>query len=313
MGSAHEAAVDDEVAAVNESMAKALTQKHKRAPVITFEEEKHRYTVDGDFVPSVTQIIKTQDPFEAGPWWGMRTGFAAVVRLLQAGELSYAALMNEDPDAILGGIPGDLEKLVVDRKLSCNHVKEERGDEGTAVHMAIAQLAETGSIPKLSDFDPELRGYIQAFSKWYVDQDPEILWQEQLLCSREWRYAGTADVGVGVWDHEADQPGLEIEDFKTNAKPIQPDKPIKIYEKWHLQGRGYQDAYNELLQWAPKDTPRCIRTSTVVLHVSGVYYRETGLCHSARWQAAVELWWEHELLLDAIAARHNKSGKRRKR
>ena len=303
----------DVVGKVNESMAKALTQKRKRPPVITFDDDKHRYTLDGEFVPSVTQVIKEQDPFEAGPWWGMRVGFAAVVRLVQDGALSYAALMNEDWEAILKGHPSELEALVNKAKITVNHVKEERGDEGTAIHYAINEIATTGSIPKLSDFDPELRGYIQAFSAWFLDQDPEILWQEQIVASRAHRYAGRADIGVAVWDAEADAQGCCIEDFKTNAKALRPDKPIQVYKKWHLQGRGYRDAYNELLQWAPEGTPRCVEAATVVLHVSGAYYRETSLCPAERWLAAVRLWWENEPFLDELARRHNKSGKRRKR
>jgi hypothetical protein len=313
MGSLHDAHVDEDVAAVNAALEEGLKQKKKRPPILTFDEEKHRYTVDGEFVPSVTQIIQLQDPFEAGPWWGMRTGFAAIVRLLQSGGISYGALMQEDPDRLLKGGSITLEQAVVKAQLTCNHVKEERGDEGTAIHHAINTIAQTGSPPRLSDFDPELRGYIQAFSKWYVDQDPDIIWQELILGSREHRYAGRADIGLNVWDVEADQPGVSIEDFKTNAKLLENGKRLEVYKKWHLQGRGYLTAYNEMLQWEPAGSPRCIRAATVVLHVSGDYYRETCLCPEPRWLKAVELWWENEPFLDELAKRHNKSGKRRKR
>jgi hypothetical protein len=297
-----------EAAAVNAALEEGLKQKKKRPPTLTFEEEKHRYTIDGQFVPSVTQIIKLQDPFEAGPWWGMRVGMAGLIDLMATGQLSYGMLQSLDPDAIRSGADETLEKLLTAGKLTVNHVKEERGDEGTAIHHALETMGATGAPPRLSDFDPELRGYIQAFSKWFVDMDPEVLFNEIIVGSREHRYAGRIDTGVECWDDEADAPGVEVVDYKTSAR----SKGPQVYDKFHLQGCGYKLAYNELRQWQ-KDAPRAVRSSTVVLHNSGIYLRETHLCPDARWLAAVRLWWEHEPFLDEIAKRRNKSGKRRKR
>lgn len=293
----------------NAALKEGLAQKKKRPPVIQFEEERHRYTIDGEFVPSVTQIIKVQDPFEAGPWWGMRVGVAGILKLLQQGHLSYAALIATDPDDVQFGRENDLEKALIEGRLTTNHVKEERGDEGTAVHLALQTMADTGSPPRLSDFDPELRGYIQAFSKWFVAMDPELVWFEQIVASREHRYAGRADVGIACWDEEGDCPGVEIVDYKTSAR----GKGPQVYDKFHLQGKGYRIAYNELLQWAKPGTPRCVRSSTAVLHVSGEMLQESHLCPDGRWLAAVRLWHENEPFLDELAKRRNKSGKRRAR
>ncbi len=280
-----------------------------RPPSITFDEDKHRYTLDGHFVPSVTQIIKAQDPFEAGPWWGMRVAISAIARLVQQGELSYATLLAEDFEQVLLGKVGRIEPVVVENKLSTNHVRQDRAEEGIAIHFALEQIATGGGLPTLSDFDPELRGFIQAFSGWYVDQDPDPAFHEVILASRDRLYAGRTDFGKKVWDVERDQPGVELVDYKTSRR----DKGPKIYDSYMLQNTGYLEAFNEMLRWQPIEAPRAVEASTVVLHDSGSYLRETTLCTPGRWEAAVALWWENEPFLDALATRRNKSGKRRAR
>ncbi|HEY5708603.1 MAG TPA: hypothetical protein VIS51_04345 [Solirubrobacterales bacterium] len=277
----------------------------ERAPVIVFDEDKHRYEIDGEFVPSVTQIIKVSDPFDAGPWWGMRVGLAAVVRMLQNDALSPFFFSDEDPDEIILGRQSKTEKAIVEAKLSTNHVRTERADEGLAIHHAIEQIKETGSIPLLSDFEPEMRGFIQAFSKWFVEQDPLFEWQELIVASRRFRYAGRPDAGIA--SKHGDEAALDIIDFKTSRH----GKGPQIYDSWHLQGRGYVTGYNELLPFLPNDALPADRSWSVCLHESGEYLAKVHVCPEELWLTTVQRWWDHEEFLTALAVQAGK--KRRKR
>jgi hypothetical protein len=240
----------------------------KSLPVITFDEAKHKYTLDGEPCPSVTQIIKASDPFEAGPWWGMRVGFMSLLRLLQDDEgLSWPVLMALDPEEVQKGIDRSIESAVISAKLSVNHVRDERGDEGTAVHNAIESMREEGTLPSFSDYDDELRGYLRALSKWYVEQQPILEAHEILLGSRAHFYCGKTDAKGRLGEHGP----TALFDFKTQVRL--PDKPLEVYKSVHEQLAGYAIAYNELASY--QDEPEYVeRAYAVVLGQDGRYLQQ---------------------------------------
>jgi hypothetical protein len=266
-------------------------------PIIDFDEPKHAYKLNGEDVPGVTSIIKTSDPFEAGPWWGMRVGMAAVVQLLKEDHLTWPSLMTEDPDEIRKGYEQQpLEKLVIAKKLSTNHLREQRGDEGSAVHLAIEAIKETGELPSLTDFDEELRGYLRAFAKFVYEQEPEFIDHEMLVAwdgsEREhvmgMPYCGkldnTALVGNETWPC--------ILDYKTQAKP---KHKMAVYESHHLQGRGYVEAYNWIgHSVGDPDFKEIEIARTVVLGIEGDYLMQASCATPEYWFWTLGRHYERE-------------------
>jgi hypothetical protein len=113
---------------------------------IKFDTDKHEYVVDGEKVPGVTTIIGKTMPKDALTWWGMRVGIASVIRLLREHDLSWPVLQSIDPDHVIDPLkipPGEghftksdrkrqkprtlVEVMVVDNKLSTNHIRDQRG------------------------------------------------------------------------------------------------------------------------------------------------------------------------------------------
>lgn len=214
-------------------------------PIIKYDDDKHAYWIDGIPTPSVSKILEDTTPKPALPWWGMRVGLAAVVQLLQESEISYAELMTEHYAEILSGIPAPertmmrkgkaktrLEAAVIENKLTTNHVKEDAGERGTLIHNAVERIGTHDEIPSMDDYPPELRGYIRAIARWWMEQEPELHRQEVIVGSRIHGFAGRFDL-----DASYDQYGRALTDFKTSKA---------IYSSHHEQLRLYEIGDNEL-------------------------------------------------------------------
>jgi hypothetical protein len=216
-----------------------------KPPIIDYDDDTHRYWIDKIEVPSVSAILDSTTPKPALPWWGMRVGLAAIVKLLQEGSLSYPVLASEDYHEVLSGVPTGnrieirkgkektrVEAAVINAKLDTNSVKEEGGVRGTAIHEAVEIIGTHDRIPDMQDYPVHLRGYIRAISSWWLDQEPEIHRQEVIVGSRKNGYAGRFDL-----DASYSQYGRTLTDFKT-AKGI--------YDGNFEQLRLYADAEKEM-------------------------------------------------------------------
>jgi hypothetical protein len=218
---------------------------------IKFDTDKHEYVVDGEKVPGVTTIIGKTMPKDALTWWGMRVGIASVIRLLREHDLSWPVLQSIDPDHVIDPLkipPGEghftksdrkrqkprtlVEVMVVDNKLSTNHIRDQRGDEGSMTHDAIHKMGVEMELPNLSDYPEEQRPYLRALAKWWSDQEVEFLEQEILVASVDGplAYGGTPDL-IALRDGKR---GLY--DFKTSKA---------VRESHHPQLVGYEKAYVE--------------------------------------------------------------------
>lgn len=219
-----------------------------KLPTITYDDASHKYTIDGEPVPSVTQILDTVTPKEALTWWGMRVGFAAVIELIQRNKLSSMVLGSYSYNDHVTGIPLEgeyvwrgrgknrkkktpLEALILDEGLDVNKIKRTKGDLGTAVHNAIETIAATGTLPSLGDYEPELHGYLRALAGFWYEQDPELVEQEIIVASPEHQYAGRFDAIVKFGDERV------LLDFKTSKG---------VYDSMSEQLVLYEVAYLEL-------------------------------------------------------------------
>lgn len=214
---------------------------------ITYDDEKHKYWIDGDPVPSVTQILDVL-PKPALTWWGFRVGMAAAMEMCKRGKVAWPALISQDFDRIVANDPAEpvfmpndktgkkprtlLEHWAILLKLHPNAVRDKAATRGTSVHEALNQLG-LDIIPSLSDFPPEDRPYVQGLCRWWLDQEPRIVAQEQIVGSKVHSYAGRFDLLV-----RDSEERLVLMDLKT-GKDVYPDSHFR-------QLQGYAIAWEEM-------------------------------------------------------------------
>lgn len=219
---------------------------------LDYDDDKHQYWLDGVPVPSVSTIVNETEPKEALPWWGMRVGMAHVVGLLNEMGWAEVAAANEYHE-VLTGIPAPgrehfydndpkgrkpktlVEKMASVKKRSTNHVKEEAGDRGTAIH-AVLEALGNGVMPNAMDFPDQQRGWVAGVCSWWLDCEPEFLHQEVMVGSRTHRYAGRFDVEC-VFKAGPYAGERCLVDLKTSKD---------VYRSHLVQLTGYEIAYVEM-------------------------------------------------------------------
>lgn len=202
---------------------------------IEFNEKNHRYKVNGEYYPSVTTIIDSVVPKNLA-WWGMAVGVNAATKLIQQGIVTEFT----DPDEIVTAIR--------DNRLSVYHIRDEKGEEGTAVHKAMEDYAKTGEVPDLGKYKPEVRPKVRALANFLLDYRPRVLNSEVRVASLEYRYAGTYDLRV-----EIQGLGVGIIDLKT-GKRIYPDSQfpqLEAYEQASIECGAESSAFKALLHLTP--------------------------------------------------------------
>ena len=214
-------------------------------PTIEYNDSDHSYKIGGDPVPSVTQILgELTDKSGALAWWGMRVGMAAVIRLLQMEKLSSMALLTYEYDDHLSGTPKKgqaikrkgkdktpLEALVIENRLSTNHVRDAKADIGTIIHNALEQVGITGKLPSLGDFEDDFHGYLRAFAQFWLDQDPIMRQQEAIVGSVEHQFAGRFDLDCLIGDDSC------LLDYKTSGG---------VYDSYSEQLAFYELGWTEM-------------------------------------------------------------------
>lgn len=158
-------------------------------PVIVFEEPpefpKRRYLLDGEVVPSVTQILGVLAK-PALPWWGMTVGVDGLLHLKAQGvEIPW-----DDPEGAC--------KLLTEHKLTVNHVKDAAATRGKSVHDALEAFATEGTVPRPSTFPAEDRGFVQALARALMELAPECEATEVMVGSSEHGFAGRYDLRCRV-------------------------------------------------------------------------------------------------------------------
>lgn len=198
-------------------------------PVVEFQAEpKRRYLVDGEPVPSVTQILGVLDK-PALVWWAMRVGVEGACQLQESGSLPA------DPEAAV--------KALTARKLTVNHVKTKAATRGTSLHDALEAYLQHGSVPMPAGFPEEDRGYVRALARAMLDLRPEPFKTEVVVGSAVHGFGGRYDLLCGLDDHT-----LRV-DLKTGKR---------VYETAHLQLAAYELAAVEMGE-APTDEQAVLR------------------------------------------------------
>lgn len=187
--------------------------------VLTFNEEKHKYSLDGVEIPGVTTILGVLDK-PGLPWWGMSIGVAGVLHVIDQEGIE---ILDLEPDQIV--------KLLTRHKVTVNHVRDKAGDRGTAAHDQLERYGVHGTPLKPAAAPVEARGYIRSGAAFLAEMGPELLANEVAVWSPAHRFAGTFDAIARI-DGE-----LWLLDYKTSKR---------VYDTHHLQLAAYEGARREL-------------------------------------------------------------------
>jgi hypothetical protein len=192
---------------------------------VEFMPNSHRYAIvrgeERMGVPSVTGILKVLDK-PALIRWAERCGVEGALRMERDGRFDGVSPISIE-DAI----------YEVRRAGEGADARSNQGAvRGVALHDAQEIYCELGDVPNLSDFEPEIRGYVQGYCRWLLRDEPEPILTEQVVGSAKHLYAGRLDMLARIGGK------VVLPDLKTSAR---------VYPEQHLQVAGYRLAVEESL------------------------------------------------------------------
>ena len=186
---------------------------------IEYRDASHRYWImaDGQRTPavSVTSALKVLDR-PALLNWAEDCGAAGAAALYAMGELEGVPLSEVGARVRLHGLGKDAKR-------------DASADRGTLVHRVLETWAREQTVPDLTDFAPELRGYVQGLASWLLAARPRPSAVERIVGSVQHTYAGRMDLRALLDGRDC------VVDLKTNPKG-------RVYDEAHLQARAYADA-----------------------------------------------------------------------
>lgn len=232
--------------------------------------------VKASHCPGASGIAKYLDP-ESDPLlhWATRLERAGIASLASA---SFAA----SGDLTWLFDQREIEQALEAAGLRWSDVRNQRADEGTAVHRDITfELAQGRQAPTLAGLSDEARGYGRAKMKWWRERQPEPIAAEQVTACHSRHYAGTFDLLAML---DLDSPGLPpapegvelpslgqvpvLIDDKTRQKP-------RTYKSDHVQLRLYKTANTEC------EIGESVLELIVVLLPDGTYHEAWGVATDA--------------------------------
>lgn len=196
---------------------------------IVFDDDKHAYRIDGERLPSVTTVLGCVDKSGALLPWAERITLEGLQTLLESDD----GLVSQ----------GSLKDTLEAHGLRYTQLRDNRATSGTSVHDALEVLAKDGTPPRLSAFPEEDRGFVQGLAKWWLKHRPETLMTEQLVASKQFRFAGKFDLLCKI------DGRVHLCDLKTGKA---------IYNVAHAQVQAYAMALEEC-GWDPPDVCSILR------------------------------------------------------
>jgi len=200
---------------------------------LAFNEGKHQYTVDGEYIPAVTSVLSTTIAKQKFLMpWAVKMGslwFEEMIKPAQqqsVKEHHYTFKDNLTSEEIALGI-----------KKAYRQKSEGAIAVGKLVHQwcedAILWKLGKGEIPAMPESKPACNA-INAFRDWVKSNEVEWIAAEQPLYNRKYKYAGTVDAVANV------NGEFCVIDFKTSGR---------IYDEYHLQvaayGKCVEDIYGK--------------------------------------------------------------------
>lgn len=186
---------------------------------VTFNSGLHRYTIDGEIIPSVTTILGVLDKPALVPW-AANMAVDHVRDFLEVGK-SYDEL--------------ELSRMLLEARNAHRKKKTEAADIGSHVHKWVeryinAQIRKEDIPP--APVNDIIREATERFVAWVEEHKVRFLASEQMVYSRRYNYVGTFDFICTMQD----KPGLFMGDLKTSNG---------IWHEYLLQTSAYRYARTE--------------------------------------------------------------------
>lgn len=168
-----------------------LIQSVKDNHFLTFDDEKHTYTLDGKQIPGVTSVIKSGYP--AAPslivWLSKQAAWYTIEQLKQ-----FPEQVNRLPDYLL-------DEIAKKATQAGKKIAKAAADIGSLVHNW-AEAVGNNNLKRLEEIDAEISSHDDfekinlcrsEFKKWSDTSKYEIIDAEQTIASITYQYAGKYD------------------------------------------------------------------------------------------------------------------------
>lgn len=181
---------------------------------VQFDGARHRYTYNGEVIPTVTGIL---------------------------GVINKPALVNWSSNMAVDCIKAEIEAGKSYDEIQLNTIfeaarkahftkKKEAGDLGSFVHKWVEQFIK-GENPTMP-INEGIKGAVERFLSWVEEHKVKFLASEQVIYSKKYKYAGTFDFICTMQG----KPDLYMGDLKTSSG---------IYTEYFLQTSAYRYARTE--------------------------------------------------------------------
>lgn len=189
---------------------------------VEYRDASHRYwIVRGDertSATSVTSALKVLSK-DALVRWAESVGAEGAAKLAKLGKLD--------------DVPADrVIDLVRAHGLGADAKRDEGATRGTKTHGVLESWMRDRSLPPISSFPLEQRGFYQGLAGFLLRYRPEPQYIERVVGSPTYGYAGRLDMRAFIGGRDL------IVDLKTSRRGV-------VYPEAHLQAAGYAEADEE--------------------------------------------------------------------
>ena len=193
---------------------------------LDFNEEKHWYKVDGEYVPAVTGILRATVAKPALIYWAVNCATNYVDEFFgEVGNSDSTMYISED----------DIKNLKSGMRGAHNKVSSSAQKVGKDFHKyaedAVSwKLGNSTEVPVLPT-DPLTLNSVNAFREWVNLNEIKWLSSEEKIYNREFNFAGTVDAVAEVNEEFC------VIDWKTGSG---------IYEEMYLQCAAYAKTIEDI-------------------------------------------------------------------
>lgn len=192
-----------------------IVQSQKNGHYLSFDEEKHKYILDGERVPGVTTFIHSGYPTSQAliSWMKSKTGNAVFDAILSSQGGGYY------PSVTFPLSKKEREEIIKEAKKADKKASEDAANIGTLTH-DFAFYTEIGNVLKIAEVEAQIEshidkdkilGCVNQFKEWRSTNQDEMVASEAIVASTQLHAAGK-------FDRLSRRNGkLILSDFKTSS------------------------------------------------------------------------------------------------
>lgn len=195
-----------------------ITQLYKKEIDLEFDENRHRFSINGKPIISVTNVTSVIDKSRPLIFWAVG--------------LAKDYLM-QNLESLIEDNKGDKIAMLIEEAAQQHSIKKQKAaDTGTQVHAWVEAFIKAKTkkdwpeIPR----DPQVFNGVNAFLKWVDEYEVKFVSSEKIIYSKKHKYAGIMDAEAIIKRKTC------VIDFKTSKA---------IYPEMRFQVAAYQAAAEE--------------------------------------------------------------------